>query len=59
MLVSGDQDYGIAQDHAISDFKGIYPEGRVIKVEGVGHFCQEDIPEQLVSLISAFIDDTV
>ena len=54
MLVSGDKDYAIAQDHAISDFKGIYPEGRVIKVRG-GHFCQEDIPEELVSLIITFI----
>ena len=35
MLVSGDKDFAIAQDHAISDFKGIYPEGRVIQVEGV------------------------
>ena len=58
MLVSGDKDYAIAQDHAISDFKGIYPEGRVITVEGVGHFCQEDIPEELVSLIIAFIGET-
>lgn len=58
MLVSGDKDYAIAQDHAISDFKGIYPEGRVIKVEGVGHFCQEDIPESLVSLLNAFIEET-
>jgi len=57
MLISGDKDYGIAQDHAISDFKGIYPHGQVVKVDGVGHFCQEDIPEELVRFIAEFIRD--
>ena len=55
MLVSGDKDYGIAQDHAISDFKGLFPNAPVVKVEGVGHFCQEDIPETLVALLQGFI----
>jgi haloalkane dehalogenase len=55
ILISGDKDYGIAQDHAISDFKGLFPDRRVIKVEGVGHFCQEDIPQQLVNFIQEFI----
>jgi haloalkane dehalogenase len=55
ILISGDKDYAIARDHVISDFKGIYPEARVIKVDGVGHFCQEDIPEELVSLIREFV----
>jgi len=55
MLVSGDKDYGIAQDHAISDFKGLFPNAPVVKVDGVGHFCQEDIPETLVALIQGFM----
>ncbi|MCH2097101.1 MAG: alpha/beta fold hydrolase [Pseudomonadales bacterium] len=55
MLVSGDKDYGIAQDHAISDFKGLFPQAPVVKVEGVGHFCQEDIPETLVALLQGFM----
>ena len=57
ILISGDKDYGIAQDHAISDFKGLFPDRRVIKVEGVGHFCQEDITQQLVNFIQKFIAD--
>jgi pimeloyl-ACP methyl ester carboxylesterase len=55
MLVSGDMDYGIAQDHAISDFRGLFPEAPIIKTPGVGHFCQEDIPDKLVALIDAFM----
>ena len=54
-LVSGDKDWGIAQDHAISDFRGLYPDAPVVKVPGVGHFCQEDIPETLVALIQGFM----
>ena len=54
-LVSGDKDYGIAPDHAISDFQGLFPEAEIIKVSNVGHFCQEDIPDELVALITDFI----
>jgi pimeloyl-ACP methyl ester carboxylesterase len=48
-------DYGIAQDHAISDFKGLFPDAPIVKTPGVGHFCQEDIPDKLVALIDAFM----
>ena len=44
MLISGDKDFGIAHDHAISDFRGLFPNAPVVEVSGVGHFCQEDIP---------------
>lgn len=55
MLVSGDMDHGIAQDHAISDFRGLFPDAPIVKTPGVGHFCQEDIPDKLVALIDAFM----
>jgi haloalkane dehalogenase len=55
MLASGDADFGIAQDHSISDFRGLYPDAPVVKLPGVGHFCQEDVPETLVALIQGFM----
>ena len=55
MLVSGDKDFAIAKDHAISDFRGLFPEAPIVEVEGVGHFCQEDIPDTLVALLDQFI----
>jgi pimeloyl-ACP methyl ester carboxylesterase len=55
MLVSGDMDYAIAKDHAVSDFRGLFPTAPIVDVEGVGHFCQEDIPDTLTSLIDGFI----
>ena len=55
MLVSGDMDFAIAQSHAISDFRGLFPEAPLVELPGVGHFCQEDVPETLVALIQQFI----
>jgi len=55
MLASGDADFGIAQEHSISDFRGLYPDAPVVKLPGVGHFCQEDVPETLVALIQGFM----
>ena len=57
MLASGDMDFGIAQSHSISDFQGLFPEAPVVKLRGVGHFCQEDVPETLVALIQQFIQN--
>jgi haloalkane dehalogenase len=55
MLISGDKDFGIAPDHAVSDFRGLFPDASIVEVSGVGHFCQEDIPEELVQFIIEFI----
>ena len=55
MLASGDMDFGIAQSNSISDFRGLFPEAPIVKLSGVGHFCQEDAPETLVALIRRFI----
>ena len=55
MLISGDKDYGIAPDHAVSDFQGLFPTGEIVQVTGVGHFCQEDIPDELVQYLESFI----
>jgi len=55
MLASGDMDFGIAQEHSISDFRGLFPNAPIIKLKGVGHFCQEDAPSTLVALIRQFI----
>ncbi|MEM7412846.1 MAG: alpha/beta fold hydrolase [Myxococcota bacterium] len=55
MLVSGDMDFGIAPEMSIADFQNIHGDKPVVRIPGVGHFCQEDIPETLVAMIQAFI----
>lgn len=54
-LVSGDADFAIDPHQAISDFRGLFPSAPVVPVKGVGHFCQEDIPDTLVALIRGFV----
>ena len=43
---------------AIADFRGVWPNGLVVELPGVGHFCQEDAPETLVSNIVQFLQST-
>ncbi len=58
MLAVGMEDHAIPPATAIADFKGIWPDGPVVKLPGVGHFCQEDAPETLVALIQQFLQLT-
>lgn len=58
MLAVGLHDKGIAPDHAIGDFKALFPGGPVVELPDAGHFCQEDAPETLVALIRQFIQMT-
>lgn len=58
MLAEGLEDYAINPQRAVADFKALYPNGPVVMLPGVGHFCQEDAPETLVALIQQFIQMT-
>jgi haloalkane dehalogenase len=55
MLAEGMCDRAIPPERAITDFKTLFPAGPIVKLENVGHFCQEDAPETLVALIQQFI----
>lgn len=58
MLLEGMADQAIPPDRAIADFRGVWPNGPVVELPGVGHFCQEDAPEILVSNILQFLQST-
>jgi cis-3-alkyl-4-acyloxetan-2-one decarboxylase len=58
MLAEGMSDQAIPPELAIADFKALFPKGPVVRLNGVGHFCQEDAPEALVALIQLFIQMT-
>ena len=51
-------DAAIPPANAIADFKTLFPNGPVVQLDGVGHFCQEDSPETLVALIELFMQMT-
>ena len=50
MLAEGLCDHAIPPAVAIADFEGVWPGRPIVRLPGVGHFCQEDAPETLVAL---------
>lgn len=57
MLAEGMRDRAIPPALAIADFRALFPAARVEEMAEAGHFCQEDAPERLASLIAGFIRD--
>ena len=55
ILVEGMEDRGIPPARAIADFRALWPDAPVVELPGVGHFCQEDAPDVLVSNLDHFI----
>ena len=55
ILLEGLEDYAIPPEFAMADFMSLWPSRPVIKLPGVGHFCQEDAPEILVASILQFL----
>ena len=55
ILIEGLEDKAIPQEFEIADFKSLWPSSPVIELEGVGHFCQEDVPRILVACIQQFM----
>ena len=55
MLAEGMRDHAIPPDLAIGDFQALWPERPVVRLAKAGHYCQEDAPSTLVSLIDQFM----
>ena len=58
MYIHGDEDRAVPTEMAIGMFKGLWPNGPVTRLPGVGHFLQEDAPEAVTALIGQFIQMT-
>ena len=58
MLAEGMADRAMPPALVMEDFKRLFPNGPIVKLENVGHFCQEDEPKTLVALIQMFIQMT-
>ena len=58
MLAEGMCDHAIPPVVAIADFEGLWPSRPIVRLPGVGHYCQEDAPQTLVALIEQFIQST-
>jgi haloalkane dehalogenase len=55
ILLEGLEDRAIPPARAIADFRALWPSAPVVELPGVGHFCQEDAPDVLVTNIHQFI----
>ncbi len=55
ILLEGMSDKGIDPHRAIAGFRSVWPDAPVVELAGVGHFCQEDAPQLLVSNIRQFL----
>ncbi|MFK7907021.1 MAG: alpha/beta fold hydrolase [Chitinophagales bacterium] len=55
MLAEGMADKAMPPAMVMDDFKRLFPNGPIVELENVGHFCQEDAPVTLVALIQQFI----
>ncbi len=58
MLAEGMADRAMPPEMVMDDFRRLFPNGPIVQLENVGHFCQEDAPETLVALIQMFIQMT-
>ena len=58
MLAEGMEDKAMPPALVMDDFRRLFPEGPILELENVGHFCQEDAPETLLALIHQFIQMT-
>lgn len=55
VLVNGMQDRAVPPQLSIDMFREAFGDQAVIKLDGAGHFCQEDEPKTLVALLQLFI----
>ena len=58
MLAEGMADKAMLPAMVMDDFRRLFPNGPIVELENVGHFCQEDAPTTLVALIQMFIQMT-
>jgi len=58
MLAEGMADKAMLPAMVMDDFRRLFPNGPIVELEDVGHFCQEDAPKTLVALIQQFIQMT-
>jgi haloalkane dehalogenase len=58
MLAEGMKDKAMPPELVMGDFRRLFPNGPIVKIENAGHFCQEDVPDTLVALIQMFIQMT-
>ena len=55
MAIWGMEDQTLQPKYFIPLYKEAFPKGELYQLEGVGHYCHEDAPEQISGLIDEFV----
>jgi len=58
VYIRGEEDGAVPTEMAIGMFKGLWPNGPVIRLPGVGHFLPQNAPEAVTAFIGQFIQMT-
>lgn len=58
MAIWGAEDRTLHAEHFIPLFRGLFPEGIVHRLPGVGHYSLEDAPAEIAALITSFLEQT-
>ncbi len=58
LAIWGMADQTLRPEHFIPLFSEAFPQGTTHRLEGVGHYCHEDAPEEVAKLIGEFLQKT-
>ncbi len=58
IAIWGDVDRTLGAEHFLPLFTALFPSAPVERLAGVGHYCFEDAPDALATLIAGFIRTT-
>lgn len=58
LAIWGMADQTLRPEYFLPFFSEAFPEGYIHKLDGVGHYCHEDAPDQITKLIDNFIKET-
>ncbi|MFN3622728.1 MAG: alpha/beta fold hydrolase [Hyphomicrobium sp.] len=55
LAIWGEADRTLHAEHFLPLFRAVFPSGPVHRLAGVGHYCLEDAPAEIASLITRFL----
>ncbi len=55
LAIWGDADRTLAAEHFLPLFSELFPLAPIHRLTGVGHYCLEDAPQEIATLIAAFL----
>ena len=58
LAIWGEADRTLRAKHFLPLFTELFPAAPVYRLAGVGHYCLEDAPDEIVALVSEFIRQT-